>query len=232
MVKVMSMKKTIMLTIILIFVCFPVFVFAEAKTTNFPKVIDDFRYLLYIPEGIELDKKYPLVIALSPSADAQTMIEKWEEVAKAHKWLILASKEFRNGIDSMDNISDNLAFLLKFIAANYPVDKSKVIMTGFSGGGMQSHAFSFYYPELIFAIVVNTGMMEEYYNARRNSYPKGKRVVFLASPTDFRYHEMERDKDFLVGLNWQTKWIEFEGGHILAPASAYEEAAQWLEERF
>ncbi len=54
-------------------------------------------------------------------------------------------------------------------------------------------------------------------------------MVFLASPTDFRYNEMKRDRGFLESHGWKTKWIEFTGGHTLAPYEIYEQAAQWLE---
>ena len=97
---------------------------------------------------------------------------------------------------------------------------------------MQSHSFSFHYPGLISAIVINTGMMDDYYINRVSSYPKRKIAVFLASPTDFRYNEMKRDRNFLEKLEWKTKWIEFTGGHVLAPDSAYQEAAAWLAEQF
>jgi hypothetical protein len=43
---------------------------------------------------------------------------------------------------------------------------------------------------------------------------------------------MLHDWNFLKEHNWKTKWIEFEGGHRIAPDSAYQQAAQWLEEKF
>ena len=190
-------------------------------------VVDGSRNILYIPQGIDSENKYPLVIAFSPDADAQSMIKIWRSVADEHKWIILASKEFRNGKD-MRPIFKNLVSALGFVFQNYPVDKSKIIVSGFSGGGMGAHAFSFWYPELTTAIVVNTGMMHEDFVGHEKEYPKGKIAVFLASPSDFRYDEMKKDKDFLDRLDWDTKWIEFKGGHQIAPVSAYKGAAEWL----
>jgi hypothetical protein len=43
---------------------------------------------------------------------------------------------------------------------------------------------------------------------------------------------MKRDRAFLEARGWVAKWIEFPGGHTIAPASAYEEAAAWLEKHW
>jgi predicted esterase len=196
-----------------------------------PEVIDKAEYLIYIPSGIDTDKKYLLIVALSPSADAQSTVNTWKSVAEKYKWIIFASKEFRNGID-MEAVLGKIATVLKKLFLELPIDKSKVIATGFSGGGMGAHGFSFLHPELIQAVIVNTGMMHEYYIGKKSAYPQGKIAIFLASPTDFRYGEMKRDCAFLESLSWKTKWIEFEGGHRLAPATAYDEAAWWLTLQF
>lgn len=198
---------------------------------NKPKIIDNSEYILCVPEDIDISNKYPLVVALSPGADAESMIETWQDVSNKYKWIIFASKEHRNGIN-LNEFMPKLTSLVKKVSSDFPIDKSKIIAAGFSGGGMSAHVFSFLYPEIISAIVVNTGMTHEYYRERINGYPRGKLAVFLASPTDFRYEEMKRDKDFLENLGWKVKWIEFKGGHAIAPSSAYEKAAEWLQGQF
>jgi predicted esterase len=191
------------------------------------ETIETADYIFYIPENISGAEKRPLCIALSPNADAQAMINTWKPVANKYKWLIFASKEFRNGVASF-KLFNNFPQIIDHLSELYPIDKTRIIATGFSGGGMGSHQLSFLYPELIRAIVINTGMMHEYFAAKKNEYPRSKIAVFLASPTDFRYQEMQRDRAFLEDLGWQTKWIEFSGGHTIAPEATYQEAAQWL----
>ena len=123
-----------------------------------------------------------------------------------------------------------LSGTLTTILANYPVDRSRIIAAGFSGGGMAAHYLSMAYPNLISAIVINTGMISEsYQNSEKYLHAQNQVAVFLASPTDFRYHEMQADKNHLEGFGWRTQWIEFEGGHAIAPESAYMEAAEWIE---
>ncbi len=213
-----------------IFVSLAIFLITSYCFSKPPDTIDNPAYIIYIPSDIDYNQQYPLVIALSPYASAQSMVNTWEGAAEKYKWIIFASKEFRNGID-MNAVFPHIVAILKDAFVKYPIDKSRIIATGFSGGGMGSHAFIFSYPELISAIVINTGMMHGYYREQKDMYPRGKIAVFLSSPNDFRYKEMERDRIFLESLGWKTKWIEFQGGHTIAPESSYGEAAEWLNKQ-
>lgn len=197
----------------------------QGKTTETPE------YLIHAPSKLSQGALYPLVIAFSPGAEAQQMIKVWQNAADEHKWLVIASKKFRNGIDSTP-IFNQLYTDITQGKLNLPIDRKRIAATGLSGGGMGSHALVFAYPGLVSAVIINTGMMNEYYYPRKDDYPKNKIAVFLASPTDFRYNEMKRDRVFLEELGWKTKWIEFQGGHVLAPQSVYSEAAKWLAEQW
>jgi predicted esterase len=176
---------------------------------------------------VSFDKKYWLLFALSPSGDAPSMILKWRKVADRHTWILAASKESKNGVPFVVGLGI-IDSELREVKQRYPVDDGRVIFTGLSGGGMVSHAFAKFYPHLVSAVIINTGMMEQSFMTA--DYPDQKLAVFLASPTDFRYKEMHRDLAFLESHKWKTKWIEFPGGHRLAPEEVCEQAAQWLEE--
>jgi len=191
------------------------------------KLTDRQSYLVYLPDDLEQGKKYPLVFALSPGADALSMISAWAPVAEKHHWIVAASKEFHNGQEfglSLRQIEAEL----NDVKNAYAIDTTRVIFTGISGGGMGAHAVFKFYPSRVRAIVINTGMMEATFMT--GDYPEGKIVVFLASPTDFRYAEMKRDRSFLEQHHWKIDWIEFAGGHTMAPATVYEQAAEWLDE--
>ena len=190
------------------------------------KLADRGNTLVYLPAGIEAGKRYPLVFALSPTADAMTMLTTWAAVAEKHTWIIAASKTFQNGQDFGPSLQAVIAEL-DDVEGAYPVDPGRVIFAGLSGGGMGAHAVAKFYPDRVSAIVVNTGMAAD--GSLTPDYTSGKLAVFLASPTDFRYTEMQGDRAFLAAHAWKTTWIEFPGGHRLAPASAYEQAAEWLE---
>jgi predicted esterase len=191
------------------------------------KLVDQGSTLVYLPNQYLPGRKVPLVFALSPGADAYGMISTWAAVAEKHNWIIAASKTFQNGQDFLPSLKEVEAQLNRVETA-YAIDLKRVIFTGISGGGMGSHAFARFYPERVSAVVINTGMMEGSFAAV--DYPTGKLAVMLASPTDFRYTEMKRDRLFLESHNWHVDWIEFPGGHTFAPPTVYEQAAAWLEQ--
>lgn len=206
--------------------------FSAVKTKLFcprePKIIDNDRYLLFVPAGLNPSKRYPIILAFSPGGSAITLIRHWQSIADKYKYLILASKEFRNGVGTT-SIFKALIDDLDEIFNVYPVDKNKVIASGMSGGGMASHLISYEYSGYIRAIIPNVGSMHPYCLKNKDRYPRGKLAVFLASPTDSNYEYMKRDRKILEKAGWKTKWIEFSGGHITAPVTVYEKAIRWLD---
>jgi predicted esterase len=178
--------------------------------------------LVYIPPGLESGKKHPLVFALSPSGDALSMIATWTAVADKRRWIVAASTEFKNGL-KFTELLEKMETALTSVEKSHPVDSKRVIVTGFSGGGMGAHAFAKFYPERVRAVVINTGMIQPSFLTE--DYPRGKTAVFIASPTDFRYADMKADRTFLEQRGWKTTWVEFEGGHAISPQEVYDLAA-------
>jgi predicted esterase len=195
-----------------------------------PKVVETGEYVLYLPSELDLQSRHPLLVALSPTADAWSMIRAWQPVVEKYKWLLYASKTSRNGVPYAGIVPPLIA-AIKSVGAAYPVDKSRIIATGLSGGGMASHYLAYAHPELFAAVIINTGMMAEDQPTWPHP-PRGKIAVFVASPTDFRYEQMKKNRLFLESLGWKTHWIEFPGGHRLAPSAVLEEAAEWLSQEF
>jgi predicted peptidase len=221
------MKTCLALLFFLLIPCsFINFSYAEL-TLEEPVVIDTAQYTMYIPAGISDVKMYPLLILLSPKGDAQAMIETWIGVSEKYKWMIFASKEFRTGVD-MGPVLERLMAEVAKLSTRFPIDQTRVMASGLAGGGMGAHALSFLYPKVIRAAVINSGMINDYFIRQKDMYPRNKLAVFLADPSGPRYTEMGRDRKFLEGLGWKTKWIEFKGGNTYVPASACIEAAAWL----
>ena len=188
-------------------------------------------YEAYVPFYLDPKEKYPMVLLLSPTGDGPALIPLWKDAADHLGWILIASKDHKNGIDYR-YLLPRLHRTIEAAIKKYPVDTRRIIVSGMSGGGMSSHTMAYTYPELVSAIVVNTGMMSEFFKDKEATYPRGKVAVFLASPTNFRYDEMQSDKEMLDRLEWKTKWIEFEGGHVPAPIEDYMQAAEWINDQF
>jgi hypothetical protein len=193
------------------------------------QTIKNNHFILYIPQGIESGKKYPLIVGFHPGGNAQAVINQWIPLAEKYKLFVYATLESRNGQNMMSSFPIIKERIEDEVLRKYPIHRKKIIATGISGGGMGSHFMSFMFNDFLSAVIVNTGMMHDYQKQRRSQCARNKLAVMLASPTDFRYDEMVEDEKFLrYKLNWQTKWIEFQGGHVLAPYEVYEQAVEWL----
>lgn len=181
-------------------------------------------YSLFVPGELTPAEKRPMVMVFAPDGNTRNLVQLWLPHASRYKWFVLGFDGYHN-TDDIEPIVANLRAVLKELEAVYPIDGRCLIATGLSGGGMFSHGLSVLEPDAVVAVVPNVGMSQPDLRPRT---PRDRLAVFLASPTDFRYADMKADEKRLQGLGWQTKWIEFPGGHTIAPAAAYKEAADWL----
>jgi len=193
------------------------------------RTVETDRYKMYIPSNIPYNTTYPLVVAFDPGGNYDTQLDTWSEVSERNKWIIMASKEFRNEIDATPIVRD-LAADIAELPVTYPVALDKIIAAGFSGGGMCSYLFTMDYPNLIAAVVSNGGLVNWTWEDGGDVYPDNKIVVQIAGTTDFNYETMlNTDLPALQARGWQNYWIEFSGGHSIGPAESYREAADWLD---
>lgn len=186
------------------------------------------EYLVYVPDGIDTDQKYPLIVAFSPGGDADGLVKTWGPHADRNKCLVMASKIIKNGMDIPLYLKRLRKLIWERVGEQFPVQTDRVIALGTSGGGMAAHLFSFFHPDTVGAVISSVGYIHENSLKHKDTYPQGKVCAFLTSPTDFNYKLMQEDKKFLTSLNWKLKWYEFEGGHRTAPEDVREEALKWV----
>ena len=186
------------------------------------------EYLVYVPDGIDTDQKYPLIVAFSPGGDADGLVKTWGPHADRNKCLVMASKIIKNGMDIPLYLKRLRKLIWERVGEQFPVQTDRVITLGTSGGGMAAHLFSFFHPDTVGAVISSVGYIHENSLKHKDTYPQGKVCAFLTSPTDFNYKLMQEDKKFLTSLNWKLKWYEFEGGHRTAPEDVREEALKWV----
>ena len=186
------------------------------------------EYLIYVPDGIDTDQKYPLIVAFSPGGDADGLVKTWGPHADRNKCLVMASKIIKNGMDIPLYLKRLRKLIWERVGEHFPVRTDRVIALGTSGGGMAAHLFSFFHPDTVGAVISSVGYIHENSLKHKDTYPQGKVCAFLTSPTDFNYKLMKEDKKFLTSLNWKLKWYEFDGGHRTAPEDVREEALKWV----
>ncbi|MEW6713284.1 MAG: hypothetical protein AB1403_25915, partial [Candidatus Riflebacteria bacterium] len=185
-------------------------------------------YLIYAPEGLSTGKTYPLLVTFSPGANGQGLIKEWQDLADKHQCILFASKIVRNGMNPPPYLQRLVKIIKEKIAAQYPIKTNCIIAAGTSGGGMTAHLFSFLQPETVAGVITSVGYIHENSLKQTEQYPRNKACVFLTSPTDFNYKLMKEDVRFLKKHDWNTLWLEFEGGHRTGPLELRDEALGWI----
>jgi len=197
---------------------------------------EDTDSLTYIPASLNRNVKNPIVFVFTPDEQRDNYLKFWKPLAEQKGFVVVVSKIFKNGTytdQELEQIKANSKSLIIRSLNTLPVSPRKIIFTGLSGGGSFSHAMNIAYPGLADVLIVNTGRMwDPEYDKASNDWKSlsgkfanaKKLVVFLASPTDFRYAEMKRDRLAMQKLGWKTEWLEFDGGHRMAPVDTYEKA--------
>ena len=202
----------------------------SANSITFARDFDPQNYAVYLPTGIKSYVPRPVIMGFSPSGSGSDVINIWKEAAEECNCIIIASNKVRNGMDIKNELDFIKEDLTNHFAEEYPIDLSKVVAVGSSGGGMASHMFSFFHPETVAAVISNVGYIHEKTLSQSKIYPQNKICVFLAGTTDYNYKLMKEDLKFLEKHNWTCKWIEFVGGHVMAPQENRKEALKFVLE--
>jgi len=139
-------------------------------TSLFASQVDQrFSYCLYVPQDVDPDgsETYPLaVIVHGTLRSAQAYRDAFADFAETHRCVILAPL-FPCGIIEPGDLNnykwikfhdirfDHLLLgMVDEIAGKYPVDGSKFLLFGFSGGGQFVHRFFYLHPERLLGVSI------------------------------------------------------------------------------
>ena len=210
--------------ITLLFLIFLLSINPLAKASDF----NPNDYVVFLPTGINSYIPRPVIIGFSPSANGKDVVNIWKEAAEENNCVIIASNKVRNGMDIQAELLVIKKDLNEYFSKEYPIDLKKLIAVGSSGGGMASHLFSFLHPDSVSAVISNVGYIHEGTLSQSKIYPQNKICAFLAGTTDYNYKLMKEDLKFLQNHGWTCKWIEFVGGHVMAPQEQRKEALKFV----
>lgn len=161
-----SMQKAVLFFISVIF--FPMissFAQPQILEQHFDEPLNtrvELGYLLYLPEGFEMDtdEAYPLLLFLHGSGERGTDLR----LVKKHGPLKVAESMDLPFIILGPQCPDipfwkvtDIKMLLDQIVAKYPVDKNKIYITGLSMGGFATWEMLVYYPDLFAAAIPVSG---------------------------------------------------------------------------
>ncbi|MFN8640009.1 MAG: PHB depolymerase family esterase, partial [Dehalococcoidia bacterium] len=95
-------------------------------------------FSLYIPEYARLGERSPLVIALhGGSGHGHDFVWAWLKAARAAGVIVLSPTSINRTwpLNSEDHDTPNIRRMIEAVAIRYPIDRSRVLLTGMSDGG-------------------------------------------------------------------------------------------------
>ena len=167
----------------------------------------------YVPIGLSEKLPVPLVFVLHGGAtSAKYCAEqtRWHELAQKYGFMVIYPQACQNsvwnpGLDRrLASDEEYLVKLYDYACAKYPVDKTRVYCTGFSMGGVMSHAMGMTHAEIFAAVAPFSGL---FFNDYWNGEPYRIRAWYeMAQKVAAEQHRDIRMPVFQVHGTLDTTW--------------------------
>ena len=202
--------------------------------------------LIFVPSGLVPGHTYPLVVAFAYNGDPSVPMSAWRQQAEQNQWIVYASRQYTNstlhgGLASSDAVASQVKTHVDALSATLPIDPSRIIFTGMSGGANYAEFMNLRYPGYAAGIIINSGRIPNQLFSRKptpgfltmptsSAFGDSRRIaVFLCSPTDGQFYGISHANDrTMQQLGWDTLFLNFVGGHKNAPPATYHQAIDWI----
>lgn len=209
--------------------------------------VDSRDATILVPTGLVPGHTVPLVVTFSWDGHPITEFNAWWNLAKENGWIVYASKDYQNsvlhgGIGPSESVASRVKAQLDALPSTLPIDTSRIIFTGFSGGANYADFMNLRYPGYAAAVIINSGQIpaQLFSKTPRRGFVTmptasafaGSRTlgVFLCSPADGQFYGISQaNAKLMQSLGWDTVFYSFPGGHSIAPPATYNQAIAWIE---
>ncbi|RLI91856.1 MAG: hypothetical protein DRO95_03460 [Candidatus Altiarchaeales archaeon] len=190
-----------------------------------------FSYELYLPDDYSQKKSYPLIFCMSPNGNGRDFYNSVYPIANRYDHILACSNDFSN-YKAIDEFLPQIYNAIDDIQRRVNIDENRIYACGFSGGGMATYVVSYFKPNYFTGLIVNNGAIHgNLYDVDMLKQMGVKKVALICGKEDsiVSCSHMRNDAKWLNSAGIETKIIEFDGGHEIAPPDAYEEAILWIE---
>lgn len=173
-------------------------------------------FTVYLPSDFDSTKKYPLVVFFDPHADGSLPLNKYKSLAEKWGFIFAGSNTSKNGMTPDQTMKIGNA-LIGEMTRIINVEKSEIILCGFSGGARVASNLALTRPD-IKALICNSAAPSQPVN--------GKTFVGLAGLGDMNYLELKKfvDAQKKMGYKAPEELLPYEGNHEWAPEAIMEDA--------
>lgn len=201
---------------------------------------------IIVPSGLVPGEKYPLVVAFAWNGSPGVPFEVWRRLAQENHWIVYGSKDYQNavlrsGARSSVALAGAVRAQLDTLAGQLPIDTSRIILTGYSGGGNYAEFLNLLDPGYAAAVIANSSRIPNQLFRDQPTpgfltmptaadYAGSRRLaVLIDSPGDSPFYQ-----DSLANLRtWQALgfdaiYVNIPGGHVQASPAVFDQIVAWL----
>jgi poly(3-hydroxybutyrate) depolymerase len=210
-------------------------------------VVDQTRdEAILVPMGLTPGRNVPIVVAFAYNANPSIPFQVWRRLAQENHWIVYASKDFWNGVlesgvASSTYVAGGIEARVESLAGVLPIDTSRIIVTGYSGGANFAEFVGLQDPGFAAAVIANSGRIpDQLFRARptrgfltmptASDFAGSRReVVLIASPGDSPFFgDSLANQHTWQSLGWDTLFVSIPGGHVQASPPIFDRIIAWL----
>lgn len=187
--------------------------------TSQPCQLDaNLHYSVYYPTRFKTNEKLPILILFDPHGDPEFPLEKYKSLANAYDFILLASKESKNGnnAEQTASIIQSMLFQCQLIEK---VDTNQIFAGGFSGGARIAAMLALSSTSVKGLVVCGAGIPAGSWTGVPPNL-----IVGIAGNSDMNLSEVLNFKTQDPRMMSRYQTIRFSGDHAWPPSSVMENA--------
>lgn len=189
-------------------------------------------YHVKIPENYRAGELRPVLVVFSPAGNGSMILRKMQEGAGTAGWIVVGCDSLRNNFRDHNLAKRMEDEILEDVYRNLPVNRDRVYLGGFSGGGWRAYHISARRKEQ-FAGILSYGGWLGGYQSQDAPYCANMSVAMINGVRDRGANAwVAIDTETLKKRNCSVKHFSFDGGHKVAPPDVTEAVVDWMEEEW
>ena len=165
----------------------------------------------------------PVIIFLDAHANGNQPVTIYRLLANKYHFLLVGSNEIKNGMPGNEIIA-SFDKLLNTVKSDFPIDKDRIYLMGFSGGARLGLAFAEAYPEISAMVACGAGIQVGV-KAPEPTFS----FMGMAGNEDFNMIEIINTDRLLKREKFNCAMVLFDGDHNWPPPDVAEEIFLWLD---
>jgi hypothetical protein len=180
------------------------------------------QYALYLPSDYEVEKKWPILLALDPAARGEAPLKAFKKAADEYGYILVGSHNSRNG--PMDLALLALIEMWADAKRRFSIDLNRVYTAGFSGGVRVAGKFAQAGGEVQALIGCGAG-----FDIEAPKGPLSFSFIGVCGNRDMNFMWLQTLNAELLGKKVSSRLVTFEGEHAWPPPEVCRQAVQWVE---